>query len=819
MLRLVCKAQEQPRERVREMAEELCISPRTAELLLSRGITDCDEAANFLNPSESALENAYLLKDMDKTVSRIRKAIDLGEKIVVFGDYDADGVCATAIMLSCLRRLGANAEYMIPSRHEDGYGMTMKSAEQLFNMGANLIITVDNGVKSAAETERCYELGMEVIVTDHHIPGDTLPKCEALILCGNADEYPNRHICGAGLACKVAEALLGREAAREYIPLAGIATVADIVPLTGENRVFAALAVKDIRRGKCPEGIKALCSVSQTKLQDVSAGDFGFRIAPRLNAASRIEEADAAVSLLMETERESAAELAAKLDELNAKRKAEESGIFNAACEKLANEDLTKRRCIVLHGEDWNAGVIGIAAARIAERFYRPTVLLSGKDTVTGSCRSISGVNIHDALSSCERFFSRFGGHAYAAGLTMQQKDIDEFRAAMDDYLWHNEPEEKFIPSAQYDFEMELGGITKRFAEELSMLEPFGAGNPQPVVLSRGVRLANMERIGCEGKHVRCHVTRDEQYINAVYFNSGAEFRNMLDMDRCDAVYTPNINTFMGRSELQLNIKNLRCAEPNDVNAWIDRQKGKFVDAICRNVLYNNTRAVSGLAFADTEEKLIELVDASAMDTIALCFTAAGAKRLCTLLKARGIWNRMDVSFGSNAKSICAYNAAVLAPNIADMDISRYKNIIVFDTATSSGIPGALRQMNGDAALYAAKPNAAETEELIAGIPRDRADFIALYKALRCTVGKFYNINAMADALCAATNAPRCHCALAADVFYELGFVTKGSGGIRVEKDPPKRSLEESRTFFALNSLREMNDMYLQLYEEANHEA
>ena len=193
MLRLVCKAQEQPRERVREMAEELCISPRTAELLLSRGITDCDEAANFLNPSESALENAYLLKDMDKAVSRIRKAIDLGEKIVVFGDYDADGVCATAIMLSCLRRLGANAEYMIPSRHEDGYGMTMKSAEQLFNMGANLIITVDNGVKSAAETERCYELGMEVIVTDHHIPGDTLPKCEALILCGNADEYP--HLC------------------------------------------------------------------------------------------------------------------------------------------------------------------------------------------------------------------------------------------------------------------------------------------------------------------------------------------------------------------------------------------------------------------------------------------------------------------------------------------------------------------------------------------------------------------------------------------------------------------------------------------------
>lgn len=819
MLRLICKAPEQPRERVRAMAEELGISPRTAELLLSRGIDDCDAAARFLNPSESALEDAYLLKDMDKAVARIRRAIALGEKIVVFGDYDADGVCATAIMLSCLRRLGATAEYMIPSRHEDGYGMTMKSAEQLFNMGANLIITVDNGVKSAAETERCYELGMEVIVTDHHIPGDTLPKCEALILCGNADEYPNRHICGAGLACKVAEALLGRDGAREYITLAGIATVADIVPLTGENRVFTALAVRDIRRGRCPEGIKALCAVSQTKLQDVSAGDFGFRIAPRLNAASRIEEADAAVSLIMETERESAARLAAKLDELNSKRKAEESAIFNDACEKLADEDLTRRRCIVLHNESWNAGVIGIAAARIAERFYRPTVLLSGKDTVTGSCRSISGVNIHNALLSCERFFSRFGGHAYAAGLTMQQQDIDEFRAAMDDYLWHNEPEEKFIPCAQYDFEMELGGITRRFAEELSMLEPFGTSNPQPVVLSRGVRLANMERIGCEGKHMRCHVTRDEQYISAVYFNSGADFRNMLDMDRCDAVYTPNINTFMGRSELQLSIKNLRCAEPDDVNAWIDRQKDKFYDAICKNVLYNSTRAVSGLVFANVEGKLNELLEASAMGTLALCFTAAGAKRLCGLLKKNGLWNRMDVGFGCNAKSICAYNAAVLAPSLADMDISRYKNIIVFDTATSSGILDALRKMNESAALYAARPDAAETDELMAAIPRDRADFTELYKALRCTVGRFYNINAMADALCAATGAPKRNCALAADVFYELGFVKKGSGGIVAEKNPPKRSLEESRTFFALNSLREMNDMYLQLYEEANHEA
>lgn len=822
MLRLICKAGAAEREQVRELAQELSASPRVAELLTARGITDAEEAFAFLHPSVSGLEDPFLLKDMDKAAACIMAAVENKERIIVFGDYDADGVCATAIMLGCLKELGADTGCMIPSRHEDGYGMTMRSVEQLKKMGAGLIITVDNGIKSAEEIARCYELGMRVIVTDHHIPGDSLPRCEALVLCNNADEYPNRHICGAGLAQKLAEALIGREKAIKYIPFAGIATVADIVPLTGENRVFAALAVKAVREGRCQEGIKAICAVSQTKLADMDAAGFGFRIAPRLNAASRIEEAGIAVSLLMETDAEKAASLAKKLDELNQKRKAEEGAIFSSACDMLKDVDLTDRRCIVLHGESWNAGVIGIAAARIAERFYRPTVLLSGKDTATGSCRSISGVNIHSALSSCGRFFSRFGGHAYAAGLTMNASDIDEFREALDSYLWQNEPEEVFIPSAQYDFDMELGGITKAFAEELSLLEPFGAGNPQPVILTKGVRLANLERMGSEGKHLRCHVTRDEQYVNSVYFNAGGEFRNILDMDRCDVAYTPNINSFMGRSELQLNIKSLRSAEPVEVDAWIERQKGKFVDAICKNVLYNSSRAAEGLIFADAEQTLAKWLDKSAMGTLALCFTAEGAKRLCSWLIKEKAWNRMDVSFFSCAQSICAYNAAVLAPSIKELDISRYKRILIFDAAPSAGILREIEAMAKPAELVAARPNADglyRFDKLMEGLPSSRESLIEYYKALRGTIGRFYNISALSDALAAASKQPRCFCALAADIFFELGFVVKAEGGLRVVADPPKRRLEESRTFFALSSLREMNDMYLQLYKEANHEA
>lgn len=820
MLRLICKAKEQPRERVGALAEELGISPRTAELLLSRGINNAEEAALFLHPTENCLEEAYLLKDMDKAVTRIRRAVANKEKIVIFGDYDADGVCATAIMLNCLTSLGARVEYMIPSRHEDGYGMTAKSVEQLHASGASLIITVDNGVKSVTEAKLCYELGMELIVTDHHIPGEELPRCEALVMCNNADEYPNRHICGAGIAYKLAEAILGKTRALEYIPFAGIATVADIVPLTGENRAFVALAVKMVRQGKCAEGIKALCSVSGTKPQNLSATDFAFRIAPRLNAASRIEDAGIAVRLLMERNYDEAVRIATRLEELNSERKAQETSIFNSACAQLEGEDLTSRRCIVLHGEDWNSGVIGIAAARIAERFYRPTILLSGRGTVTGSCRSIRDVNIHDALSSCERFFSRFGGHAYAAGLTMLEADIDAFRESLDEYLWQSETEEKFIPSVEYDFEMELGSVTRSFAEELNMLEPFGAGNPQPVVLTRGVRFANLERMGSEGRHVRCHMVQNEQYIPSVYFNAGSDFKTMLDMDRCDAVYTPTINCFMNRSNLQLGIKNMRCAESDNVQAWVYRQTGKFIDAICRNVLYNSSRVPENIVFSeDIEAKLIELTDKSALGTAVLCFTVEGAIRLCTMLKRRGLWNRIDVRFGGNMHTLCAYNAAILAPEIAETELSRYKSIVVYDTATSSGILSALPIDYNKATVYAARPNEREISDLIADIPQTREDFITLYRALCQTTGTFYNLAVMADTLCAVTHAPRSHCELAANVFYELDFVVKAQGGISVRQSPPRRALEESRTYFVLNSLKELNDMYLQLCKEGNHEA
>lgn len=469
----------------------------------------------------------------------------------------------------------------------------------------------------------------------------------------------------------------------------------------------------------------------------------------------------------------------------------------------------------MLHAENWNAGVIGIAAAKIAERFYRPTVLLTGSGTVVGSCRSISGVNIHAALNACERFFSRFGGHAYAAGLTMRQEDVEEFYGEFDGYFHQNETEEMFVPCAQYDFEMELGGITAQFARELNMLAPFGPGNLQPVVLSRGVRLANLERIGKEAKHLRCHATKSEQYINAVYFNAGDLFGEINDLDRADIIYTPEINTFMGRSSLQLTLKNLAGAKPADEKAWINRNGDKFIGALSNGIMYNSSRVNFALKRDDDGALLKQAMVGSALGTLALCFTPKGAERLCAFLTANGLWGKGDARLNTLAKSSCAYNAVLFAPVLDGLDIKRYARIFLFDALPSPGMAAAVKDLAPNAQIFACAPKQGELDDIIKLLPRGRERLSGLYKALMGTTGRFYNRLAMDDALCLAARCPRWEAKLAGDIFLELGFVEKGERGLFVRQNPPKRSLEESRTYFTLNSLGELNDMYLHLYEEA----
>lgn len=818
MLRFTRKAAPPDQGEASALAEALGISSRAAELLISRGLRDEASAYAFLHPSTSQLCDPFLLRDMEKAAARVKQAVGQGERIVIFGDYDADGICATATLLLYLRALGADADYLIPSRHEEGYGMNMQSANQLAQMGARLIITVDNGVKSAREIARCYELGMQAVVTDHHIPGEELPACEALVLSDGQDCYPNRHLCGAGLAFKLVEAIGGWEAAMEYISLAAVATVADIVPLTGENRALAALGLKAMNQGDCPAGLKALLDVSGSKAP-LDTGHIAFRIAPRLNAAGRIEEAGASVDLLIQADPHKAKEAAARLDELNQLRRGEEAAIVDGACQAVEAGDLTGRRSIVLKNAGWNPGVVGIAASKLIERYHRPVVLLSESGgQLTGSARSIPGVNIHQALASCEDCFLRFGGHAYAAGLTMEAGRFEEFCRRLEEYLWRELEEEAFLPEERYDFETELSGVTTRLVKELAMLAPFGAGNPTPVLRTDGVRLANLARMGAEGRHLRMTAAKGEHYAPAVYFGAGDRFAPFNEMDRCDVVYVPKINDYYRREDLQLEIRKLRPAPPQDDKAWLAGMQGKFVDAFAGNIRYNRIRCDMAPAFVDAEDCARRFLEESAMGTLILCLTPGGAERFLRFVAAQGLWPRVDVTFAANEANPCAYNAAVLGPALAKMEPSRFRRVLFFDTPVTAGFFEEMGRRAPQGALFAGIPQPGDAEPLLAAMPAGRERMGALYKALMKTPGRFYNRASMLDSLMNASGAPRWECALAADVFEELGFVSQGKDGFKATPSPAPRELTESSTYFALTSLREMHDNFLHLYEEAHHE-
>ncbi|MDR0840375.1 MAG: single-stranded-DNA-specific exonuclease RecJ [Christensenellaceae bacterium] len=764
------------------------ISPRVAQLLRARGAHTRAEMEAFLHLSAAQFHPARLFMDMDKAVACTRDAVRGGVRVCVYGDYDADGVCATSIMLRCLQKLGADAFYHIPSRHEEGYGMRMESVRALKEQGAGLVITVDNGVKSPDEIALCNELGIRVVVTDHHQCGDILPAAEA-ILCHTreGETYPNHALCGAGTAFKLAEALLGEKEAEEFIPLAGLATMADVVPLLGENRALVAVALAMLNGGACGVGLRALGDVVRTDTRAFTARDLAFGFVPRLNAAGRMEHASICVELLCTPDAKRAAEIADRLNELNHRRQAEENAICAAAAEMVEADDLTDKRCIVLKSAAWNPGVIGIAASRIAERYSRPTLLFSEKDDIlTGSARSVPGVDLYAALRQNEGYFLRFGGHAFAAGVTMQADLFEAFAANLDAAFHRVEDALLFVPRARYEAELELPELTLQLADALSQLEPFGEGNPQPAFKIEGVLLRNLARMGAERTHLRATAVKGDCYTELVAFGSGHRFEELLDMERCDLIGVPTVNEWQGMRRLQLRVSTLRACAIANPAAYIAQRADKFADAFSQNILYNK-----GYALPSQEPtELLPALVRGGNGAMALCATAAGAERLLKLLAQEGLFDRVDVSFFANRASPCAYPAVVLAPVLSALELSRYRHILCFDGALE-GFAQKLRELAPQAALYAGP---CEPLPRIAFTRQDMAD---CYRAFLRAERRFGGAPELTDYLASVTGKPAYIAMLAVRVMLELGFAQQAQG-IAVIQNPPARDLMESPTFAAL---------------------
>lgn len=526
-------------------------------LLRARGVDTEEKADHFLNPSLKDLHDPYRMEGMESAVKLIRRAIAAGDRIMIFGDYDADGVCATSILLETLTELGAQVSFRLPSRQKDGYGLNENAVREISEK-AKLLITVDCGISNRAEVALAKELGMTVIVTDHHQLPEALPEADAVLnpLIGN---YPCSFLCGAGVALKICQALQGTAGLEKRLDLAAIATVADIVPLMDENRVIVREGLERIRRTGRP-GLKALLECSGT-MGALQADALAFRLGPRLNAAGRLGDASLAVRLLLTGMPEKAADTAGKIEEMNRQRQNMEREITAAALAQITESpSFGEDRILIAAGEGWNPGLIGLAAGKICERFYRPSIVLSLPEDggpAVGSCRSIPGVNIFELLRDCEDLLVRFGGHAQAAGLTVVRENIPALRERMNRILREKIDKAVFVRTLDYDLEVPFRNWTAETLAALDLLEPTGYGNPAPVFMLSGAQVQSMRRVGRDLSHLQLQLlTPESTLVKGIAFSMGEEAeKDHLDID---VLYRPVRNEFNGRTSIEAQISALR---------------------------------------------------------------------------------------------------------------------------------------------------------------------------------------------------------------------------------------------------------------------
>ena len=486
------------------------MTPTLARLLATRGIATADEAQRFLNPAIDQLHSPYLLSGLRTAVERLRAAVERDETVFIYGDYDVDGTTAIVILRTALELCGGKVEYHAPHRIREGYGMRDEVIEQAADRGIRLIISVDTGIRAFAAAETAQRRGIDLIVTDHHLPqSDGVPKALAVVNPNQPGcDYPCKSLCGAGVAFKIAQALLEETGRARLLPsflkVVAIATIADAVPLIGENRVFAKLGLDGLRK-PVNAGLRALLANCQLDgSRPLTAGDIAFRVAPRLNAAGRMDVAERVIQLFNEKDATRAAEMAMELNELNGDRQQEEQRIIDEISQKIeASPELKSAYCLVVDGEGWHRGVIGICATRVVERYHRPTIIFCREDgEAYGSGRSIEAFHLLEALESCPELFTRFGGHAHAIGCSLPVDKIGALRVRLDAQARERLTPADFVPILEYDAELSLDEVDQRFWESLEKLEPFGVGNPNPVFVARSVKLVQPPKL-LKDKHIK----------------------------------------------------------------------------------------------------------------------------------------------------------------------------------------------------------------------------------------------------------------------------------------------------------------------------
>ena len=545
-----------------ELAQTLGIGELTAGVLVRRGYDDPEEARAFL-AGELEPHDPFLLGDMRLACERIRAAVAEGRRICVHGDYDVDGIAATTLAVLLLRELGADVVWHLPSRFDEGYGVRSETLARLADEGCGLVLTVDCGITAVEEVAEAKERGLEVIVTDHHRPGETLPDCP--IVATRPSDYPFPELCGAGVVYKLGQALFGvdSEIPKRHLDLVGLATIADVVPLLDENRSLAIAGLRSLARTQKP-GLRALMRAAGVDPAAVDAGAVGFRLAPRINAAGRLGHPRAALELLLTEDADDARRIADSLEELNRERQAVEGRILREAIKQVESwpEAERRRRAYVIAGADWHEGVIGIVASRLVERFNRPVVLIAGGEgDWKGSGRSIASFDLHAGLAACSELLERWGGHRAAAGLSIKPEHVAEFAARFAEHAAGLLGDEDLAPQTRIDAVVPRGTrLTLELCAELARLAPFGLGNPDVTLLAPGCELGDLATVG-EGKHLRFRVRCDGADAgSAIAFGYGSQLDTYRREARYDVAFRLAENRWNGTVAPQLVVRRVFSA-------------------------------------------------------------------------------------------------------------------------------------------------------------------------------------------------------------------------------------------------------------------
>ena len=543
-----------------EIAKKFNISNVLATVLINRGIVKDNDIKVFLEPTRNDFHDPYLMPDMNIAVDRILKAIEKKEKVIIYGDYDVDGITSITVLHKFLKERGLDTGYYIPNRLSEGYGLNKNAVKEIADQGYKLIITVDCGISSLEEIEYAYELGMEVIVTDHHEPLDELPKALAVIDCKRKDnKYPCNVLAGVGVAFKLTQALskklnLEEKEFLKYLDIVCIGTISDIVPLIDENRIIAKLGLKLAAMTK-NKGLKSLINVSG--YNEINSNAISFGLAPRINACGRMGHEVEALNLFLTDDTEEVVTITNNLNAYNKERQEIEKKIFDEAISEINNKNLNEKNAIVLGKDNWHHGVIGIVASKITDLYFKPSILICFEgEEGKGSGRSVPGFDLHDALCKSSEYLEKYGGHAMAVGLSLDKEKFKEFSDKFEEIAKEAHTDE-IVSVIKIDKEITLADMNKETIDELKVLEPFGESNKEPLFIYKNLRIDSIRALS-EGKHLKLTLKDGNSIINAIGFNIGNLANEYLIGDKIDIIGVLEINSYKGNDIIQINIKDIR---------------------------------------------------------------------------------------------------------------------------------------------------------------------------------------------------------------------------------------------------------------------